>query len=99
MTSPPASPASNALTRTTQLPAFLPWLLLMGLTLISWWLGEGHGPGQAAAVAVLVVAFFKVGVVGAHFMELRCAPLPLRLIFNGWAVLVCSVLIGIYLFV
>jgi hypothetical protein len=99
MASPPASPGSNALTRVTRLPAFLPWLLLMALTLVSWWLGDGHGPGKAAAVAVLVVAFFKVSVVGAHFMELRWAPLPLRLIFYGWAILICSVLIVIYLFV
>ena len=93
-----SSSAPNALARVTRLPALLPWLLLMGLTLFSWWLGDGHGPGWLATVAVLVFAFFKVGVVGANFMELRHAPPPLRLIFNTWTVLVCSVLIIIYLF-
>ena len=93
-----SSAAPTVLARLTQLPAFLTWLLLIGLTLFSWWLGDGHGPGRLATVAVLAFAFFKVGVVGANFMELRHAPLPLRLIFNTWTAVVCAVLITIYLF-
>lgn len=85
------------LTRLMRLPAFAPWAVLVGLTGISWWLGDGHGPAQFAAVAVLIVAFLKVAVVGAHFMELRKAPLILELIFNAWCALVCAVLIVLYL--
>lgn len=90
--------SSSSFGRLRQLPAFFPWLLLVGLTLFSCWLGEGHGPGEIATIAVLVVAFFKVIVVGAHFMELRAAPLAMRLIFNGWAVVICTALIALYLF-
>ncbi|MCV7410666.1 cytochrome C oxidase subunit IV family protein [Mycobacterium florentinum] len=85
------------MTRLVRLPAFLPWALLVVLTGVSWWLGDGHGPARFATVAVLLVAFFKVGTVGAHFMELRKAPLALELIFNAWCVLVCAVLIVLYL--
>jgi heme/copper-type cytochrome/quinol oxidase subunit 4 len=88
---------AGALTRLTRLPAFVPWAVLVGLTAVSWWLGDGHGPARFAAIAVLLVAFFKVAVVGAHFMELRHAPLTLRWVFNGWCALVCTVLIALYL--
>lgn len=91
------APSTATLTRLVRLPAFAPWAVLVGLTVFSWWLGDGHGPAQFATVAVLVVAFFKVGVVGAHFMELHHAPLALRLIFNGWCGVVCAVLIVLYL--
>jgi len=86
-----------ALARLVRLPAFVPWAVLVGLTVFSWWLGDGHGPVEFAAVAVLIVAFFKVSVVGAHFMELRHAPLALRLIFNAWCAVVCVALIVLYL--
>lgn len=85
-----------ALTRVIRLPAFAPWAVLVGLTAVSWWLADGHGPPRFATVAVLLVAFFKVAVVGKHFMELRHAPLPLRTIFNVWCALVCAVLIALY---
>lgn len=88
---------TGALTRLVRLPAFVPWAVLVGLTAVSWWLGDGHGPAQFATVAVLLVAFFKVGIVGAHFMELRHAPLVLELIFNAWCAVVCAVLIALYL--
>jgi hypothetical protein len=69
----------------------------MGLTVLSMWLGDGHGPGRIATVAVLVFAFFKVAIVGEYFMEIRHAPLPLRLIFHAWSVVACTALIVLYL--
>jgi hypothetical protein len=73
------------------------WLLLVTATIVSWALGTEHllGP-RGASVAVLVVAFVKARVVGLHFMELRSAPVRLRVAFEGWVVVVCSVLIGLY---
>jgi hypothetical protein len=85
--------------RVMHFPGFLPWLLLTALTALSWWLGYGLGVGKVATIAVLILAFFKVNVVGAYFMELRFAPLALKLVFNGWTLFVCAVLIGIYLVV
>ena len=89
----------SAATRVVHFPGFLPWLLLMALTLFSWSLGAGHGVGTLVTISALILAFFKVSVVGRYFMELRFAPRALTLIFQGWAVFVCAVLIGIYLVV
>lgn len=46
-----------------------------------------------ATVLVLLVAFVKVRVVGLYFMELRDAPLPPKLIFEGYCGVVCMVLV------
>jgi hypothetical protein len=58
--------------------------------------GLAHGT-QVATVAVVAIAFLKVHLVGAHFMELRHAPRSLRLLFTAWVVVVGAVLIGLYL--
>ncbi len=66
-------------------------------TLLSWQLG--HAPGArhgGASVAMLVIALVKARFVFLDFMELRGAPLPLRLAFEAWAVLVCIALIALY---
>lgn len=75
------------------------WLALVAATLVSWSLGSHHwlNGSRAASLTVLVVAFVKVRLIGLHFMELRAAPLGLRLAFETWVVVVCSVLIGLYL--
>jgi uncharacterized membrane protein YhaH (DUF805 family) len=72
------------------------WALLMVLTVISWVLGTHQGfSGSAhkvATVVVLTVGFIKVGFVGAYFMELRAAPLGMRLLFGTWCVGFCLAL-------
>jgi hypothetical protein len=78
-------------------PVTIVWLLLMAATLVSWYLGDGHGATKFAAIAVIVTAFFKVALIGEHFMELRTAPPLLRFAFMGWCVLIPSILCGIYL--
>lgn len=74
------------------------WLLLIGLTLLSWWLGAGHGLGAdshtAAGIVVLVVAFAKVRLVGRYFMELRDAPWPLLLSFEAYCAVVCAAVVA-----
>lgn len=90
---------------TTTAPALLRsvtsvvWLALVALTLVSWWLGTDHGVGDAdtASVLVLLVAFAKVRFVGLYFMDLRLAPLALRLLFEGWCGAVCTVLVVMFL--
>lgn len=79
--------------------AVLVWAGLMSATLVSWYLGthEGHGHAvSAATIAVLVVTFVKVRFVGRHFMEVRDAPLVLRLILDAYVIVVAAGLIGIY---
>ena len=75
------------------------WLLLVTATFVSWWLGTDHGfdSHKAATLAVMTVAFIKVRFVGLYFMELRDAPLPLRLVFETYVVVVLGVVAGFYL--
>ncbi len=67
------------------------WLLLVVLTLVSL---EGAGElGRWASAAVLVIAFAKVRIVVREFMEVRSAPLLLRLGLELWGAAVCGALI------
>lgn len=58
------------------------WLVLVGSTLLGWWLGHtvhsGQGDVRLATAAVLLTAFVKTWIVGFQFMELRHAPRWLR---------------------
>jgi hypothetical protein len=64
------------------------WLVLVGLTAASFWVGTGHlpagGTAQSSAAAVVGAAFLKAHLVARHFMELREAPRPLRVVFGAW---------------
>lgn len=81
--------------------ASLAWLVLVGLTVLSWTLGTDHGLGAtgqtAASLVIITVAVFKIRLVGLYFMELRQAPLTLRGLFEGYCVVLLSLLFGIYL--
>ena len=75
------------------------WLVLVGATFLSWWAGTDHGfdDAETASLLVLFVAFIKVRFVGMYFMELRHAPIPLKLAFEAWALVACGVTVGLYL--
>jgi uncharacterized membrane protein len=76
----------------------LVWLLLIAATLVSWRVGTDHGlHAHLATTIVVLVAFIKVRFIGLYFMELRGAPVPLRLIFEGYCAVVCGVVIIMYL--
>ena len=90
----------RAVTAQLRQPGTKPWLLLMAATLITWLLATDHtliGGATAATVAVLIIAFTKVGLVGRYFMELRTAPAALSLLFTGWLVVTATVIIALYL--
>jgi hypothetical protein len=75
------------------------WFGLILATGLSWQFGHGFGFGEKfhyATVAILIITFIKVRFVFLDFMELRTAPLSLRLAFEAWAVLVCGTLIFLY---
>jgi Prokaryotic Cytochrome C oxidase subunit IV len=72
------------------------WLLLVVLTLFSWESSVMSGSRPVIATGVLLIAFFKVRIIGLEFMELRTAPLPLRIAFEVWIVGVCAVLLTLY---
>ena len=75
------------------------WFLLIAATALSWEFGHGLGFGDRyhyATVAVIVIAFIKVRYVFLDFMELRTAPLPLRLMLEAWAIGVGGTIIFLY---
>ncbi|MGD1257017.1 cytochrome C oxidase subunit IV family protein [Mycobacterium seoulense] len=74
------------------------WLILIVATLISAALGADHGTGSVMVVVVLAIAMIKVRLVGLDFTELRNAPVPLRLVFEGYCVGLWALLPGLYLF-
>ena len=75
------------------------WGLLILATGLSWQFGHGFGFGdqyQYASAAILVITFIKIRFVFLDFMEVRNAPVALRIAFEAWAVVVCAILIGLY---
>jgi Prokaryotic Cytochrome C oxidase subunit IV len=74
------------------------WLLLVAATGLSWELGHGMGFSSVrlASSAVIVVAFVKVRFVILEFMEIRTAPLFMRIIAETWLVVICGALLALY---
>ncbi len=86
----------TALLRT---PATAVWVILITATGVSWVLGTQHGMHghQLASVIILLIAFIKVRLVGMYFMELRDAPNVLRGLFEAYCLIVCTLLLGVFL--
>lgn len=80
-------------------PATGAWVVLILATVVSWTLGTQHGFNNytLASVAILLIAFIKVRLVGLYFMELREAPTVLRGLFEAYCVVVCVVVVGTFL--
>lgn len=77
----------------------LVWLALVIATGLSWESAGGlawAGGYRIATTLVLVIAFLKVRLIIMEFMELRRAPLPMRLAAEAWACLVCAAVIVLY---
>jgi Prokaryotic Cytochrome C oxidase subunit IV len=72
----------------------LVWVLLLGLTFASFVVGieQGAGVASAAAVVIIGLAMYKVRLIGIHFMDLRVAPRPLRLLFEAYVLAVFTTL-------
>jgi hypothetical protein len=73
-------------------------LLLIGTSVASW--AFSHGAGQIdarhAGLVVITLAFVKVRFVLLDFMELRHAPLAMRLAVEAWVVVVWLLLCSLY---
>jgi heme/copper-type cytochrome/quinol oxidase subunit 4 len=78
-------------------PFTVVWFVLIGATLLSWYLGADHGfqSHTATSIVVILVAFVKVRFVGLYFMDLRDAPILLRSIFEVYCVVACTLLIAL----
>lgn len=68
----------------------LVWMLLLGITFASFVVGVEQGAGVASAAPVVIIglALCKVRLIGLHFMDVRVAPRPLRLIFETYVLAV-----------
>lgn len=73
----------------------LVWLFMMALTLVSWSLGSTEA-GEFTTLFVMGIAFIKVRLVIFNFMEVRDAPLALRLVCDFWVLGVVVMLLRIY---
>jgi hypothetical protein len=67
-------------------------LLIISVTVLSWYLGTGGGghPMQAnlaISAAVIFIALFKVRVIMREFMEVGLAPAWVRRTSDAWLVL------------
>jgi heme/copper-type cytochrome/quinol oxidase subunit 4 len=73
------------------------YVVLMVATCISTWLlsKDAFSP-TVAVVGIFLIAAVKVRFVLLDFMELRYAPMPLRVAFEGWIVLVTCLILGFW---
>ena len=77
------------------------WLVLVAITIGSWWLAPAHSGTAETSVpitaAVLVLALIKSRLIIRHFMEVRTAPRWLRLATDAWLVVLFGAVFVIYL--
>ena len=72
--------------------------VLAGATLLSWGMGHGAGFGDIrnASTSIIVLALIKIRYVILEFMELRHAPLLVRIVAEAWVAVVCLALVVLY---
>jgi heme/copper-type cytochrome/quinol oxidase subunit 4 len=79
-------------------PVSIVWAALMLATCASTWLlTKSSVTPEAATVAIMLVAAVKVRLVMRHFMEVRRAPLALRIVCDGWLLAVTALILTVYL--
>lgn len=64
------------------------WLFLLAATFLSIGFGQGIGNTSQAGVWILAVSIIKARFVMFEFMELRHAPLVMRIVADCWCVLI-----------
>lgn len=80
---------------------FRVWLVLVGITLLSWWLGQEQVGADArahtaVAYAALAIVAVKVRVIVAAYMDARHWSKKLQLGMDVWLVLLLGALATIY---
>lgn len=75
------------------------WLALMTATGVSWKMGHGMGfaDPRHAGTAIILISVIKVRFVILEFMEIRHAPLFMRLIAELWTVVIGVAMIRLFL--
>ena len=73
------------------------WLALVVLTCVTTWgLSTDTFLPVVAVVGNFVIAAVKVRYVMLDFMELRDAPIPVRVAFEAWPVAVAAIILGFW---
>lgn len=79
----------------------LVWIVLSVVTAVTWLLGHefdlGHNTMPAVALIVLAITFGKVYLIIRHFMEVRRAPLWLRVFSDVWLIVLGGTMVALYL--
>jgi heme/copper-type cytochrome/quinol oxidase subunit 4 len=79
-------------------PVSIVWAALMLATCASTWLlSKNSVTPEVATVAIMLIAAVKVRLVMWQFMEVRRAPLSLRLVCDGWLLAVTTLIVTVYL--
>ena len=84
-------------------PVLFSWIVLIAATLGSWYIGleevGEHSPYVPwFSTGLIVLATFKIRLIGLYFMELRHAPWSLRGIFELWVLCLSVGALGFYHF-
>jgi len=75
----------------------LVWLGLVVLTCVTTWgLSKDLFTPAVAVVGIFLIAALKVRFVMLDFMELRRAPIPVRVAFEAWPVVVAAMILGFW---
>ena len=75
----------------------LVWLGLMALTCVTTWgLSKDLFSPAIAVVGIFFIAAMKVRYVVLDFMELRNAPIPVRVAFEAWPIAVAALILGFW---
>ena len=79
------------------------WVILSAMTVVSWLLGPGHTRGSLVAsvpitVAVLTLGLIKSRLIIRYFMEVRTAPMWLRIATDVWLIVFWGTVLGSYLY-
>lgn len=69
------------------------WLVLVAVSVLSF---ESSLFGTKAAGAIVIaICLLKAWIVGREFMEIRCAPVVLRMLFLAWLLILGGVLLSV----
>lgn len=82
------------------------WLLLVGITLLSWWLGVGQSGAInqdpalqfnfALTAGIVLIAVVKTRLVIWHFMEVKHGPVWLRWVCDSWLAVLIITVVALY---
>lgn len=76
------------------------WAIATSITVVSWFIsrdgGAAHALNVSVTIGVLVIAAAKTQLVISYFMEVRNAPVWLRLTTTGWLIALFALLLSVY---